>query len=71
MPEDLGPLEPGPDEPGLEEPGLEPGTEEKCERAFEGGYPLRKCRSSFDIAMDSLRKEIVSGFIFMYYYFVC
>ncbi|XP_054706332.1 uncharacterized protein LOC129216178 [Uloborus diversus] len=24
------------------------------------GYPLRKCRSSFDIAMDSLRKEISS-----------
>lgn len=60
LPEDLGPLEPGP-----EEPGLEAGTEE---RAFDGGYPLRKCRSSFDIAMDSLRKEIVSGFMFMYFY---
>ena len=23
-------------------------------------FPLRKCRSSFDLAMDSLRKEIVS-----------
>ncbi|GFQ88945.1 uncharacterized protein TNCT_160151 [Trichonephila clavata] len=28
-----------------------------CGDNFEG-YPLRKCRSSFDIAMDSLRKEI-------------
>ncbi|GBM49193.1 hypothetical protein AVEN_103806-1 [Araneus ventricosus] len=27
---------------------------------FEG-YPLRKCRSSFDLAMDSLRREIVSS----------
>lgn len=68
MPEELGPepcLEPGL-EPGSE-PGSEPGvgTEEGekggGERAFEGGFPLRKCRSSFDIAMDSLRKEIVSG----------
>lgn len=29
---------------------------------FEG-YPLRKCRSSFDLAMDSLRREIVSSAI--------
>lgn len=27
-------------------------------------FPLRKCRSSFDLAMDSLRKEIVSTYIF-------
>lgn len=28
-------------------------------------FPLRKCRSSFDLAMDSLRKEIVSNVIFI------
>ncbi|KFM74660.1 hypothetical protein X975_09728, partial [Stegodyphus mimosarum] len=27
-----------------------------CDNKFDG-YPLRKCRSSFDLAMDSLRKE--------------
>lgn len=29
-------------------------------------FPLRKCRSSFDLAMDSLRKEIVSNIIYIY-----
>lgn len=32
-------------------------------------FPLRKCRSSFDLAMDSLRKEIVSNVIFILFYF--
>lgn len=35
------------------------GISTDCDKSF-GGYPLRKCRSSFDLAMDSLRKEIVS-----------
>lgn len=30
-----------------------------CDEKLET-FPLRKCRSSFDLAMDSLRKEIVS-----------
>ncbi|XP_015928770.1 uncharacterized protein [Parasteatoda tepidariorum] len=35
------------------------GIPRDCDNSF-GGYPLRKCRSSFDLAMDSLRKEISS-----------
>lgn len=35
------------------------GISKDCDNSF-GVYPLRKCRSSFDIAMDSLRKEISS-----------
>lgn len=33
-------------------------------------FPLRKCRSSFDLAMDSLRKEIVSN-ITQFIYLFC
>ncbi|KAG8193188.1 hypothetical protein JTE90_005538 [Oedothorax gibbosus] len=54
VPDELG-IESGPDG-GVETPELVVGDNAE----FEGGYPLRKCRSSFDIAMDSLRKEIVS-----------
>ncbi|KAF8793609.1 hypothetical protein HNY73_001664 [Argiope bruennichi] len=39
--------------------GVEMNDGAKTCDSFEG-YPLRKCRSSFDLAMDSLRKEISS-----------
>lgn len=59
----------------IQDPGVTP-EESKNDRDISGiggtkdsdskfeGYPLRKCRSSFDLAMDSLRKEIVSTRIF-------
>lgn len=41
-----------------------------CDQKLEA-FPLRKCRSSFDLAMDSLRKEIVStGFFFYAFVFI-
>ncbi|GIY73544.1 uncharacterized protein CEXT_120491 [Caerostris extrusa] len=44
----------------------EAGSAKTC-KTFEG-YPLRKCRSSFDLAMDSLRKEIsVSNYLWAHY----